>query len=477
MVQGQAIEIWIDALDECAEYEVRKMVSFFEDLADLADNRDIDLKICFASRHYPSVTSRKGVDVVLELQQDHEKDLSRYIEAKLDIGPAQMEEVKVELIRKCSGIFLWVVLVVDMLNREYAMGRVLTLRKRLDEIPSDLHAVYEKVLTNDEGDSDDIVIVFQLLLGANQPLQPAELLAAFQRAKEPQTPLQLWDAEKPPMSSEALQRWVNSSSRGLAEVVRLRSDFGCRPSIDVWFPVVVQFIHESVRDYLLGKSANKYAWSGLPKLRAYEQICSKVCMDHILAVDLSIPDNPLDVSQCPFLDYALRSMYFHSSYAFPSEPTEHAETERGWVLAHTYSRLPWYEYLMQSTWYRTLSLERISYLERSIKHWDSERDNLQRHVEEKVMELGYTELTQRLVSSLNKRELASGLLRDIDKIKAIRGRGEFWEYLQNTSHDPGVIIRCVRNKELPNPCTTEDREVLLRLFPALGDPLFILQLR
>ncbi|KAK1775438.1 hypothetical protein QBC45DRAFT_396124 [Copromyces sp. CBS 386.78] len=207
LAHGQAIEIWIDALDECGEDEVRKMVSFFEDLADLADTRDIDLKICFSSRHYPSVTSRKGVDVVLELQPNHEEDIARYIEAKLHIGTAQTEEIKTELLRKCSGIFLWVVLVVGMLNREYARGHVLALRKRLDEIPSDLHAVFEKVLANDEGDSEEVVLFFQLLLGARKPLEPAELFVAIQRAKEPQAPLQLWNTDNPPMSPTALQRW------------------------------------------------------------------------------------------------------------------------------------------------------------------------------------------------------------------------------------------------------------------------------
>lgn len=53
MTHGQAIEIWIDALDECEEDEVRKMVSFFEDLVELADTQPIDLKTCFSSRHYP----------------------------------------------------------------------------------------------------------------------------------------------------------------------------------------------------------------------------------------------------------------------------------------------------------------------------------------------------------------------------------------------------------------------------------------
>ncbi|KAK3951352.1 hypothetical protein QBC32DRAFT_371210 [Pseudoneurospora amorphoporcata] len=253
MAHGQAIEIWIDALDECDEEEVRKMVSFFEDLADLADTGDIDLKICFSSRHYPSVISRKGVDVVLELQQNHKEDIARYIEAKLHIGTTQTEQIKTELLRKCSGIFLWVVLVVGMLNREYARGHVLALQKRLDEIPSDLHAVFEKVLSNDEGDSEEeVVLFFQLLLGATEALEPAELFVAIQRAKEPQAPLQLWNTDNPPMSPTALQRWVNSSSRGLAEVTRQKGATAYNKS----FPVV-QFIHESVRDYLLGKSANK----------------------------------------------------------------------------------------------------------------------------------------------------------------------------------------------------------------------------
>lgn len=461
MAQSQAIEIWIDALDECEEDEVRKMVSFFEDLADLADSQDIDLKICFASRHYPSVTSRKGIDVILELQHNHDEDIARYIEAKLYVGAAQAE-IKAELLRKYSGIFLWVVLVVHMLNREYARGNVLALRKRLDEIPADLHAVFEKVLANDEGDNEELVLLFQLVLRAEQALEPAELFVAIQRAKEPQGPLQRWDRNKPPMSPEALQRWVNSSSRGLAQVTRPSKVYPYYWWYNANKPTV-QFIHESVRDYLLGKSGNKYTWSGLSKLGDAYQVWAKVCLDHILAVDISINDDLLDVLRYPLTAYAVAYLRQHTMRAIPNRSTEQEETERGYVLAKTYfrplcstERLEYREYVLANTYYRTLSVERIDYLERSIQAMHQSEETLQSAVDMGETEGGLSIFNNEWVYS--RTELQAGFR----FTKVTRARGEIWAYLKNTSEDPDVVIRRLINNELPNTCTSEDSDVLLR---------------
>lgn len=464
----QPIEIWIDALDECDEYEVRKMVSFFEDLADLADHQSIDLKICFASRHYPSVTSVKGIDVALERQEKHNEDIARYIEAKLHIGEDRADGIKAELLRKGSGIFLWVVLVVDILNREYARGNVMVLRKRLDEIPADLHSVFESILTKDNKNMGETIRCLQLLLYSTRPLKPPELFVAATRAMEPKSPLQRWDLNEPPMTPEDLQRWVDNASRGLAQVTRPSSrlddhnshqttfrsrkstnahdkkmehmsyhdyykhdkfeitetdnpvakrtgDHGpwyeapgyseyeadfeldasdtsmplprrvpiytsglhstlARPSrgatssringlgsvnrrlygsnsaddvaveslprqwltegrvqpyqrptspnkvrLDDNYTPTVQFIHESVRDFLLGKSSTRYQWTGLSNFGALgtgHEMLEDLCMDHVLAA-YSVIDSPVEfkAEEYPFVPYAIHNLFAHAERA------------------------------------------------------------------------------------------------------------------------------------------------------------------
>jgi hypothetical protein len=123
---------FIDALDECQEEEVREMVDFFIDLSVLARSVSEQLHICFSSRHYPHITFGQGLELVLEGQEGHDQDLRRYINSKLaSFKDPQINEVKTEIFEKASGIFLWVVLVVDILRRAYDHGRMNAVRQRL----------------------------------------------------------------------------------------------------------------------------------------------------------------------------------------------------------------------------------------------------------------------------------------------------------------------------------------------------------
>lgn len=62
---------FIDALDECEEKQVREMIQFLEHIADLAVFNGIRFKVCFLSRHYPHVTIRNGLELLLEGQEGH----------------------------------------------------------------------------------------------------------------------------------------------------------------------------------------------------------------------------------------------------------------------------------------------------------------------------------------------------------------------------------------------------------------------
>ncbi|KAL1598069.1 hypothetical protein SLS59_007079 [Nothophoma quercina] len=114
-----SVVCFIDALDECEEEQVRDMIQFFERIGDLAVSNDIRFQVCFSSRHYPHVTIRHGLELVLEGQEGHSQDISNYVETELKIGKSKTaQRVRAELQEKASGIFMWVVLVVGILNKE-----------------------------------------------------------------------------------------------------------------------------------------------------------------------------------------------------------------------------------------------------------------------------------------------------------------------------------------------------------------------
>src|SRR5215469_1978461 len=134
---------FIDALDECNEHQIRDMVSFFEHVGGLAISAGIRFQVCFSSRHYPHISIRKGLGLVLEGQEGHNQDITNYLDSELKIGHSKLaEQIRGELQEKASGVFMWVVLVVEILNKEHDDGRIHALRQRLRDIPGDLHELF-----------------------------------------------------------------------------------------------------------------------------------------------------------------------------------------------------------------------------------------------------------------------------------------------------------------------------------------------
>ena len=167
---------FIDALDECNEDQVADMISFFEDIGADANTR---LHICFSSRHYPTIIIQRGFEVTLEDEQEHAADITRYIKSRLRLGNSkQAEALRSDILGKSAGIFLWVALVIQILNKEYARGRVSELRDRLNDIPPGLDELFEMILTRDCENMEELQLCIQWVLFAVRPLKPPELFFA-----------------------------------------------------------------------------------------------------------------------------------------------------------------------------------------------------------------------------------------------------------------------------------------------------------
>ncbi|KXH50032.1 hypothetical protein CSIM01_07290 [Colletotrichum simmondsii] len=236
---------FIDALDECAESEVREMVEVFEDLGQYAVQNDLRFYVCFSSRHYPYIDIQYGRKLTLEDQVGHERDLAEYVRTSLKAGTGpKSEEVIAEILRKASGVFMWVVLVVDILNKEYLRGRLFAVKSRLKEIPSELSELFQNILTRDQENLDDLLLCIQWVLYSVRPLKREEYYFALASGLEPDT-LGEWDPNEIPF--EFMDRLIVSSSKGLAETTR--SD-----------DKTVQFIHESVRDFLIKDNGLRSLW-------------------------------------------------------------------------------------------------------------------------------------------------------------------------------------------------------------------------
>ncbi|GKT68425.1 NACHT and ankyrin domain protein [Colletotrichum tofieldiae] len=189
---------FVDALDECDEQQVRAMVQDLEELADESTENGLLLRICFSSRHYPYINIRHGIHLTLDDQPGHVGDLTNYVASRLHIkDPKLVDELQGQILEKAAGVFLWAILVVDIINKENARGR-LALKKRLKDIPNQLSELFKDILKRDNQNMDQLLLCVLWILLAKRPLRPKEFYHALWSGLSPQG---LADEEVPDIAS------------------------------------------------------------------------------------------------------------------------------------------------------------------------------------------------------------------------------------------------------------------------------------
>ncbi|KAI0888269.1 uncharacterized protein GGS22DRAFT_95525 [Annulohypoxylon maeteangense] len=312
-LEEHSLVCFVDALDECDEYQIRDMISFFEHISELTTK----FQVCFSSRHYPHITIKKGLSLVLEGQEGHSQDIVSYLDSELRIGRSKLaEQIRIDLKEKAAGVFMWVVLVVQILNKENDDGHTHTLRRRLREIPGDLHELFRDILMRDHHNRGELLLCIQWVLFARRPLKPEQLYFAILSGVEPEA-LSDWNPDE--ITASVIKRFILSSSKGLAEITRSKIP-------------TVQFIHESVKDFLFKENELKEIWSDLGSNfqgESHERL--KQCCLNYISIDISacvdVNSLPKASSQeaaalrrsvdkaFPFLDYAVRNVLYHSDTA------------------------------------------------------------------------------------------------------------------------------------------------------------------
>ncbi|EXK76781.1 hypothetical protein FOQG_18486 [Fusarium oxysporum f. sp. raphani 54005] len=312
----RALTCFVDALDECDEQQVKDMVEFFEEVAEQCVEDNVRFQVCFSSRHYPYIDIKSGIRLTLEGQDGHNEDLKRYISKHLRIqDPSLVDELTQMMLDKAAGVFLWVALVVDILNEENRHGRI-ALRTRLREVPNELSALFQDILTRDQDHLESLLLSILWILRAQRPLQAGEYYHA------------LWsglllkgkgDREMPPVNtsdaSDCFNKCVISSSKGLAEITKAK-----KPT--------VQFIHESVSDFLIKDKGLYKLW---PKLGAdwesqgHEELrlCCNAYVFHEAIWKAIEEQKSTDaqtikdglLKQFPFLEYASQFVLGHADAA------------------------------------------------------------------------------------------------------------------------------------------------------------------
>ncbi|EUC50849.1 hypothetical protein COCMIDRAFT_66802, partial [Bipolaris oryzae ATCC 44560] len=317
LMHGKAPVIcFIDALDECDETEIRDMIQFFEQIGDLSI--ETGFFTCFSSRHYPHITIRNGLELVLEGQEGHNQDIINYIGTELKIGKSKKaQKIRDDVREKAAGIFMWVVLVIGILNKEWDRGRIDRLQQKLHEIPSDLHDLFRDILTRDSNNTEQLVLCIQWVLFAKQPLSPEQLYYAILSGIDNDA-VSAWDPDE--IDQDSIKRYILDSSKGLTDITASKNQ-------------KIQFIHESVRDFLLKENGLAKIWPEYQHNflgQSHERLkqCSWKYINIILEKSSYILDNPYNPSSMailerrssaeqkfPFLEYAVHNIFYHADLA------------------------------------------------------------------------------------------------------------------------------------------------------------------
>jgi hypothetical protein len=249
---------YIDALDEGDdEDDVRNMIEYLEELTETAHEQGLNFSVCLASRHYPNISVRCLEELILDDHVEHYQDIDTYVRRKAVTRDAVIPADVVASIReRSSGVFLWVVLVIAELKKTADHGNNHELRSLLDAIPDGVENLLNDIVRK-AGSHGRLAAALQWASFALRPLTPKEFYTALRLSVGvlEQDSAQ-WDKR---INATVVHNFILSSSRGLLEIVALPEDhwptynvpLSLAPPRDDLIAGRVQFIHESVREYVL----------------------------------------------------------------------------------------------------------------------------------------------------------------------------------------------------------------------------------
>lgn len=337
-VLGQrSLLLFVDALDECDFAATQSVIHFFEDLARSSVSEDTNFNLCLSSRYWPQFRVQNSFVARVELE--NEGDIVRYIEKRLQ--STQVNEnlklhaaLRTEILDKAKGTFLWVVLVIrDLLQANIAGATLRALRDIVQRVPQDLSDLYQRQLEDTKSeDRERMLRLLQLVFYAQRPLNPTELRYALAFGCGAFSSYAEWSESSDYVrNDEQMEKRIREHSKGLVEIAQVAKD-GKHPQDSASSrEAVVQFIHQSVKDYLARDGFSFLRDTRWPTHSAEgHDFIKMVCCNYLraqdlealLSVDLKVNQQfrvrgqmPDLVADHPLLEYAVQYVFLHAAQA------------------------------------------------------------------------------------------------------------------------------------------------------------------
>ncbi|CAF3654398.1 unnamed protein product [Fusarium graminearum] len=303
---GTPVWIFVDAVDELGPMQ-RQQVEFWR--AIVLSNKFKTLRVCLSCRHFPNISVNGWLELVLDACNS--LDILTYTRDRLEGHISQSEAhwrkwLERKITYMSSGVFLWVVLVLDDILAKYHQGTSLRiLYRHIELMPTELEALYTRILGElapSEGQLAERV--FQWVFGATRPLKLNEWhhILAFMRPSRPLSLRQWRDSDDFTDSDEQLEREIKTLSKGLLEVSNNKlsevsnRNFAEDSSVDVGAGSldqgqgssrVVRAIHQSVYDFFIHNQG--FALFGLDSTNPLTDChctIANTCLNYILIPEL-----------------------------------------------------------------------------------------------------------------------------------------------------------------------------------------------
>lgn len=281
----EAIEVFIDALDECSDPNLRELVHQFYETAETVENKGSNMRICWSSRHDPHISVKKCLEMVVE--QENKSDIQAYVSKRLILPQTQRDlGLEAEIVRRSSGVFLWAVLVIR--NFQKAIDQGLQLSTILEDLPTELEDLFDDIFTRTKtiAERNLMLHLTQWVLYAGQRLTCHEMFIALHFAGGipnglcPKNAVDLNTVSRN-FNEQQFARYVTHVSGGLFEVS--------------FHDHRVHLIHESVRQYFKGyKAPRTFQLQSSRELgMVAERAIVRACRAYLQISDLFEPSRPV----------------------------------------------------------------------------------------------------------------------------------------------------------------------------------------
>lgn len=323
-----AVQIFVDALDECHESEAVTVFNVFKQLDAKYSQTKFGLAICLSCRHAPMIIPR-GMYSEVSVEQENRRDIISYIKDQLswllpegdDEEQASLAALQKKVGSKANGVFLWANLIVSQICHRHHVGHsTIRLLHVLDETPSEWEDLYHQIISKVE-DKNDSLRPFRWICFTGRRLTLSKVREAMnvEASYDLSTITELTKNSDFIKTDEQMEKRVRSISGGMAEVQLQNGYFQSGGRYTTENFLYVQLIHQSVKDFmfksgLVALSASALATMHISIGQTHLHI-SKCCIQYLSLKDpQGRTDDDYD-KEFPFACYALRFWQYHELLA------------------------------------------------------------------------------------------------------------------------------------------------------------------